>query len=44
MQAAWYERQGAADEVLVVGELRDPDPDPGPGEVRVRASARRAEN
>lgn len=34
MQAAWYERNGAADEVLTVGEL--PLPEPGPGEVRVR--------
>lgn len=34
MRAAWYERQGPADDVLQVGEL--PDPEPGPGEVRVR--------
>jgi NADPH2:quinone reductase len=34
MQAAWYERQGPADQVLLVGER--PDPEPGPGEVRVR--------
>jgi NADPH2:quinone reductase len=34
MKAAWYERNGAAAEVLVVGEL--PDPHPGAGEVRVR--------
>ena len=34
MRAAWYERQGPADEVLLVGDL--PDPEPGPGEVRVR--------
>jgi NADPH2:quinone reductase len=34
MRAAWYERTGAAREVLVVGEM--PDPDPGPGEVRVK--------
>jgi NADPH2:quinone reductase len=34
VQAAWYERQGPAGEVLQVGEL--PDPQPGPGEVRVR--------
>jgi NADPH:quinone reductase len=32
--AAWYDRQGPADEVLQVGEM--PDPEPGPGEVRVR--------
>lgn len=34
MQAAFYERTGAADEVLQLGEL--PDPQPGPGELRVR--------
>ncbi|WP_180899893.1 NADPH:quinone reductase [Martelella soudanensis] len=34
MQAAYYDRQGTADEVLVVGNL--PDPEPGHGEVRVR--------
>ena len=34
MRAAWYDRQGSADDVLRVGEL--PDPRPGPGEVRVR--------
>jgi NADPH:quinone reductase len=34
VQAAWYDRQGPAAEVLEVGEL--PDPEPGPGEVRVR--------
>ncbi len=34
MQAAWYERNGPAEEVLLVGEW--PTPDPGPGEVRVR--------
>lgn len=34
MQAAYYERTGAAAEVLQLGEL--PDPHPGPGEVRVR--------
>ena len=34
MQAAFYERTGAASEVLQLGEL--PDPTPGPGEVRVR--------
>lgn len=36
MLAAWYERQGAASQVLQVGE--QPDPEPGPGEVRVRVS------
>ena len=37
MRAAWYERQGPAREVLVVGEM--PDPRPGPGEVRIRIAA-----
>ena len=37
MQAAWYEKNGLATEVLMVGEL--PDPAPGPGEVRVRLHA-----
>lgn len=34
MRAAYYERQGSAQEVLTVAEL--PDPEPGAGEVRVR--------
>jgi NADPH2:quinone reductase len=34
MHAAWYERNGPAREVLVVGEM--PTPSPGPGEVLVR--------
>jgi NADPH2:quinone reductase len=34
MQAAWYDRQGAAADVLQIGEL--PDPEPAAGEVRVR--------
>lgn len=33
MRAAWYEKRGPADDVLVVGEM--PDPEPGPGEVRI---------
>ena len=37
MLAAWYEKQGQASDVLVVGTL--PDPDPGDGEVRIRVSA-----
>ena len=37
MKAAWYDRNGPADEVLHIGEL--PDPEPGPGEVRVRVAA-----
>lgn len=34
MKVAWYERNGAAREVLTVGEM--PMPEPGPGEVRVK--------
>jgi NADPH:quinone reductase len=34
MKAAWYEKQGPAREVLVVGEM--PDPTPAAGEVRIR--------
>jgi NADPH:quinone reductase len=37
MKAAWYERQGPAAEVLVVGEM--PTPEPGPNEVRIRIAA-----
>jgi NADPH2:quinone reductase len=37
MQAIWYERQGAPEEVLEVGTLERPEP--GPGEVRVRIHA-----
>lgn len=37
MKAAWYERQGAATEVLVVGQA--PTPEPGPNEVRIRIAA-----
>lgn len=37
MKAAWYEKQGSAREVLVVGEMADPVP--GPGEVRIRLAA-----
>lgn len=36
MKAIWYERTGAAREVLCTGDLEDPRP--GPGEVRVRLS------
>lgn len=36
MRAAFYDRQGAAREVLQVATL--PDPEPGPGEVRVRVA------
>lgn len=34
MRAAWYERQGPAEDVLNVGDR--PDPVPGAGEVRIR--------
>ena len=37
MRAVWYDRQGAADEVLVCGEL--PTPEVGHGEMRVRLEA-----
>jgi NADPH2:quinone reductase len=37
MNAAWYDKQGPAREVLVVGEM--PDPEPGPGEVRIRVAS-----
>jgi NADPH2:quinone reductase len=37
MRAVWYDRQGPADEVLVIGEL--PTPEPGVGQVRVRLEA-----
>jgi len=37
MKAAWYEKQGAAREVLTVGEM--PDPTPAAGEVRIRIAA-----
>src|SRR5262252_7522422 len=37
MKAAWYEKQGAARDVLVVGEM--PDPVPAAGEVRIRIAA-----
>ena len=37
MKAAWYEKQGPAKDVLVVGEM--PDPHPAAGEVRIRVAA-----
>jgi NADPH2:quinone reductase len=37
MRAAWYEKQGAARDVLVVGEMDEPKPPAG--EVRVRVAA-----
>lgn len=33
MKAAWFEKQGPAREMIVVGEM--PDPIPAPGEVRI---------
>jgi NADPH:quinone reductase len=36
MKAAWYEKQGAAREVLVVGEMDEPQPHAG--EVRIRVA------
>ena len=37
VKAAWYEKQGPARDVLVVGEM--PDPVPAAGEVRIRIAA-----
>lgn len=37
MKAAWYEKQGAAHDVLTVGEMEDPQP--RAGEVRIRIAA-----
>jgi len=37
MRAAWYEKQGPANEVLIVGEM--PDPRPAAGKVRIRIAA-----
>jgi NADPH2:quinone reductase len=37
MKAAWYERQGAANEVLQVGDMETPLP--GAGQVRIRIAA-----
>lgn len=39
MLAVWYERQGAARDVLQYGELDTPEPGPGEVRVRLRASA-----
>jgi NADPH:quinone reductase len=36
MKAAWYEKQGAARDVLAIGEM--PDPQPRAGEVRIRVA------
>ena len=37
MKAAWYEKQGAARDVLIVGEMNEPQP--LAGEVRIRMAA-----
>ena len=37
MKAAFYDKQGPARDVLIIGEL--PDPEPGWGEVRIRVAA-----
>jgi NADPH2:quinone reductase len=37
VKAAWYEKQGPARDVLVIGEMDTPMP--GPGEVRIRIAA-----
>jgi len=37
MKAAWYEKQGPARDVLIVGEMDDPQPIAG--EVRIRVAA-----
>jgi NADPH2:quinone reductase len=39
MKACWYERNGPADEVLVVGDMADPAPAAGEVVVRMRSSA-----
>jgi len=36
MKAAWYEKQGAARDVLIVGEIENPQP--RAGEVRIRVA------
>src|ERR1700690_110267 len=36
MKAAWYEKQGAARDVLIIGEMSDPEP--LAGEVRIRVA------
>ena len=36
MKAAWYEKQGAARDVLTIGEMDDPQP--LAGEVRIRVA------
>jgi len=38
MKAAWYEKHGAARDVLVVGEMEDPQPRAGEDRIRVAFS------
>jgi NADPH2:quinone reductase len=38
LRAIWYERQGPAHDVLVLGEMPDPEPDPGEVRLRIWAS------
>ena len=38
MKAAWYEKIGAANEVLQIGELEDPIPQAGEVLVEIKAS------
>ena len=38
MKAAWYEKIGAADEVLQLGEMADPNPKAGEVLVEIKAS------
>jgi NADPH:quinone reductase-like Zn-dependent oxidoreductase len=38
MRAAWYEKQGTAREVLIVGEMDDPQPRAGDVRIRIAAS------
>ena len=38
MKAAWYEKQGAARDVLVVGEMDDPEPRAGEVQIRIAFS------
>lgn len=38
MRAAWYDKQGEAADVLVVGETPNPEPQVGEVRIKVRAS------
>jgi NADPH:quinone reductase len=38
MRAAWYEKQGAAQDVLIVGKMQDPQPQTGDVRIRIAAS------